>query len=337
VETVLFVSLLIAALGLAFIMLRPFLGTLFLASVLAFLFSPLHHRIARTIGSPSWSAFVVMLLVLATVMIPIALAGFQVVREAGDLYTGLRSQTDTAALVELSSVAQSWTDRVWPGAQLDPEQISSILQQGTQWLLENTGALFAEFGRLVVNFVFLLIFFYYLVRDGKHLARRLQELIPLAGTQGSRLLKTLGDAVSGTVRGSILVAVLQGLVAGIGFVIFGVPNPALWASAIVAASFIPSIGTAIVQIPAVAYLALTVGTPPAIGLGLWALLLVSMLDNVLKPKLIGSATRMHPLIAMIGVLGGIAVFGPMGLLIGPVAMAFLTALLELYRMQLRAR
>jgi predicted PurR-regulated permease PerM len=331
IEMVVFVGLLAAVLYLAFVMLKPFANTLFLAAVLAFLFTPTHRRLSRWLGnSPSWSALLITLLVLITVLIPLAFAGYQIVREAADIYSYLRAQTDPADLIRMTEAAQSWIERVVPNAKLDPEQISTVLQQGIQWLLASAGNIFAGFGRVVFHFVFLLLFFYYLVRDGHHIVRALQRMAPLPGTQGARLTKTMGNVVSGTVRGNVLVAIIQGLVAGLGFWLFGVPNPALWGGTVVAASFIPSIGTALVQIPAIVFLVVSGNISAAIGLGLWATFLVSTLDNILKPKLIGSATKMHPLIAMVGVLGGITVFGPMGILIGPVVMAFLIALVGVY-------
>jgi predicted PurR-regulated permease PerM len=118
---------------------------------------------------------------------------------------------------------------------------------------------------------------------------------------------------------------------------FGVPNPALWSGILVIASFVPTVGTALVNVPIVLYMFLTGDVLPAVGLAIWATAAVGMVDNFLGPHIIGRGTRLHPLLTLFAVLGGITLFGPIGLLAGPVVMSLLLALLHIYLQVIRTQ
>jgi predicted PurR-regulated permease PerM len=181
-----------------------------------------------------------------------------------------------------------------------------------------------------LSFLLLLLFFYYLVRDGARLKRKVMVLSPLSDAHELEIIARLSRAISSTVRGSLVLALLQGLVSGIGFTLFGVPNPVLWGSVVVIAAFVPTIGTALVQIPAILYLFASGHPTSALALIAWAAVAVGMLDNLLGPRLMAKGTHLHPLVMMVAVLGGITVFGPMGFLVGPILMALLFALFDIY-------
>jgi predicted PurR-regulated permease PerM len=152
---------------------------------------------------------------------------------------------------------------------------------------------------------------------------------PLADSDDEAVLGKLAKAINSVMRGRVLLAVLQGFLAALGMFIFGVPNAALWGSVAVIAALVPGIGTALVVIPAAAYLFWQAPLGLAIGFLLWGLILVGMVDNMLGPKLLGRGTQVHPLFILLSVLGGISVFGPLGFLLGPLVVSLLFALLEI--------
>jgi predicted PurR-regulated permease PerM len=138
-------------------------------------------------------------------------------------------------------------------------------------------------------------------------------------------------SVNSVVGGTLIVALIQGVLAGIGFAIFDVPNPAVWGSFAVIAALIPTVGTALIMFPAALYL-ITVNQPLAAGgLILWSVLLVGGIDNIVRPKLIERQTNIHPLAVLLSVIGGIAFFGPMGFLTGPIVLSLLIELLNVYK------
>jgi predicted PurR-regulated permease PerM len=133
------------------------------------------------------------------------------------------------------------------------------------------------------------------------------------------------------VKGSFLTALVQGVIATIGFFIFGVPVPLLWGLFTVLAALVPTIGTALSLVPAVIYLLVTGETGNAIGLAIWGAVAVGLVDNFVGPKIVGSRTQLHPVLVLLSVLGGIQVFGLLGFLIGPIVMAIFVALIDMYR------
>ncbi len=330
IESLFFLGLLLGTIALVVVMLLPYLNTIILAAVLAFLFSGVFDRLTRTVRNRSLAAFLVTLLVLITILIPLSLAGYQIVREAGDLYSYLREQASTSQFIDMLERAQTAVREKVPGIPVETEDISVRIQQGLSWIVGHIGPAFAGLSRLVINFLFLLLFFFYLVRDGARIKRRLMDLSPLSDQQEIAIFDRIGRAIAATVRGQLVLSLLQGLMGSIGFYIFGIPNPALWGAMLMLATFIPTVGSALVQVPAIIYLLAIGETGPAIGLSIWGLTAVGLLDNVLRPKLVASGARMHPLVVLLSVLGGISMFGLMGILLGPIIVSLLYALLDIY-------
>jgi len=142
-------------------------------------------------------------------------------------------------------------------------------------------------------------------------------------------------SIRSIIGGSIVVAICQGIVSGIGFAIFGIPNPALWGTLAGLAALIPGVGTSLILIPAVVYAFVAGSLFHGIGLGIWGLTAVGLLDNFLSPKLIGGGLKIHPLIVLFSIIGGLTFFGPEGFLLGPLTISLLMALLGIYRMMVK--
>jgi predicted PurR-regulated permease PerM len=331
IESFFFLALLLGTLAVVIVMVLPFASILILAAVLAFLFSAPYERMVRAFGGRrSLAALVMTVIVLVTILVPLSFAAWRIGAEAGALYSYLRDHTDPGEVLRFVSRAELMIRGVVPGFQLDPADVTAQTQRALQWVVSHLGALFAQVTRLVISFLFLLLFFYYILRDGNRLKRRLMELSPLADDQEELIVSKLGRAVTSVVRGAIILHVIQGVVAGIGFAIFGLPNPALWGAATMLAGFVPSLGTALVFVPAVAYLLLTGHGVSAVALSVWGAAVVGLLDNFLGPKLVASGLNIHPLIIMLSVLGGVSLFGPIGILMGPIIVSLLFALFDIY-------
>ncbi|MCC6934241.1 MAG: AI-2E family transporter [Candidatus Yanofskybacteria bacterium] len=330
IESFFFLALLLGTIALVAVLVLPYLNTFILGAILAFLFSGVYQKLLRLIPNRSLAALVLTLLVLITIVAPISLAGYRIAQEAAGLYGYARAHATGEVIAQIVSQLPPSIRQLIPATSLNTQAISAWFQQAFGWIVGSIGPVFSGIARTILHFFFLLLFFYYLTRDGERLKRRLMEISPLSDSHEQEILGKIGRAITATVRGQLVLALLQALVAGIGFALFGVPNPALWGSVIMVAAFIPTLGTALVQVPAIAYLAATAGTGPAIGLALWALVAVGMLDNFLGPRLMARGARIHPLVMMIAVLGGIGMFGPMGILLGPILFSLLYALLDIY-------
>ena len=181
-----------------------------------------------------------------------------------------------------------------------------------------------------INFIIALFTLFFVLRDGAEFLSRVQRLLPMDREHQERLLRNIEDAVTAVVHGSLVVAMVQGLLAGLAYWVLGVPFAVLWGVITAFAALLPFGGTTLVTIPASLYLFLQGNNVKGIIMLIWCLGVVVMIDNVLKPLFIGSRIKLPMLFLFFGILGGLAVFGALGLILGPVLFALLAVLLDLY-------
>jgi len=181
-----------------------------------------------------------------------------------------------------------------------------------------------------INFIIALFTLFFVLRDGAEFLSRVQRLLPMDREHQERLLRNIVDAVTAVVHGSLVVAMVQGLLAGLAYWVLGVPFAVLWGVITAFAALLPFGGTTLVTIPASLYLFLQGNNVKGIIMLIWCLGVVVMIDNVLKPLFIGSRIKLPMLFLFFGILGGLAVFGALGLILGPVLFALLAVLLDLY-------
>ncbi len=324
-------TILIATFVLAFFVIRPLLYPLILAMVLAVLVEPIHRRLLR--GMPTWpglASLLTIVIVALFILVPLVFLGFQVSEESQQLYHSLVSGQGKMLVADgLTHV----TDRLqvfFPRLSTASISVDTYIEQAFQWTIHNLGTVFSSVARLIAGAFICLLALFYMLRDGKKLRERLVALSPLADTDDKMILKKLEAAINSVIRGNLLVAVIQGTLAAIGFSIFGVPNAILWGSLTAVAALIPAVGTAAVVFPSVAFLFFTSSLGPALGLLAWGICAVGLIDNFIGPKLIGERIQLHPLIVLLSVLGGLAFFGPIGFLLGPLTVSLLFALLDIY-------
>ena len=160
--------------------------------------------------------------------------------------------------------------------------------------------------------------------------KKLITLSPLADKYDEEISSRIGLAINSVIRGTLVLAIIQGFLTGIGLLLFGVPSPAFWGSVAAVSALVPGVGTALISIPAVIYLLATGSQVAAIGLGIWAIVAVGLIDNLLYPKLVQRRMKIHSFFILLFVLGGLVFFGPMGFILGPVTLSLLAALLDVY-------
>jgi predicted PurR-regulated permease PerM len=317
-----------AAFVLLYYIFQPFLAALVLAAVFASLFQPLYRRLStRLVGWPGLSAFLVALAAIAIVLLPISLLVVTMFWQAFDLYQALAAGGSGWA-IDIADRAVAQASFLLPaGFELD---VAKYAQQALGVLVGNLGALFTGLAKILLStFVFLMALYFFL-KDGERLKNYLIELSPLADSDDELIVGRLKTAVAATAKGSLLIGLTQGFLTGVGFAIFGVPNAVLWGGAAAIMALVPGIGTAIVIAPAVAFLLLTGSTLAGLGLLAWGMVAVGLVDNILGPKLVGEGMKLHPLAVLLSVLGGLALFGPLGFLLGPLSMSLALALTDIY-------
>jgi predicted PurR-regulated permease PerM len=307
---------------------RPFLVVLAIAAAFAVVLFPVYKWIRRRItGGVSWaSALITTLLFFIVLGVPLYFIGAKVVSEAESLFHSLSNGgTGQQYINDLVG----WLQTIFPGASDIP--IKEKLGDIATFLTNSLGTIFTSTLNTIFSILLILLSLFYFLKDGEHFRDYLIKLSPLADRHDGMIFDKLSNAVSGVMRGYIFIALAQGLLLGIGLAIFGVPNPVLWAVLAGIASMIPSIGTAIVATPAILFL-FFIGTPiNAIGLLIWSLTLVGTVDNILQPIIVGKSIDLPPIAVLFSVLGGVALFGVAGLIIGPLTLSLFITLMSIYK------
>ncbi len=312
-----------------YLIFQPFLSALILAVSLAIVVYPIYERIVKRLnGRRGLGALVIMLGITFVLLIPLTLIGQKLFDEAYSLYGSLLSQDAGQNMLQgQADYVEKYIQQFAPGVTLN---IAEYIQYGLQWLLEHLNEFFSGFLHVVVTFVIMIIALFYLLRDGKKLRERFVALSPLSNNYDEQILTRMTVAVNSVIKGSLVIGSIQGLLAGVGAAIFGLPNPVIWGVLAVIGSFIPGLGTMIVMGPGIIYLFVTGNIPMGVGLLIWQLVVVGLVDNFLSPVLLQRGIKIHPFLILLSVLGGISFFGPIGFILGPLTLALLFALLDIY-------
>jgi len=326
----------------AFLILTPFLTAITWAAILAILVYPLYAwLLQRFRGRATLAAITVLAVITLVVIAPgIELARF-LTEEAILLVQSVRALLDEDG--KQGWLAKPWVQLIvgwWElvsvylmGFNIDINW-KEILVQGAQnsskLLVERVTGIAQNVLLFTVNFVVALITLFFLLRDGKEFFNRLQRLLPMDREHQQRLFKNIVDAVLAVVHGSLVVGMVQGLLAGFAYYFLGVPFAVLWGVVTAFVALLPVGGSTLVSIPATIYLFLQGETIRAIVLLVWCLGIVGTVYNVLKPLIIGNRLGLPVLFLFFGILGGLALFGALGIVLGPVIFALLRALLDLY-------
>lgn len=327
------VMLLLAVAIFAFLILYPFFYIIILSLVCAIIFWPIRKKINALLGNrQGLAALFTTIMIITIILCPLIFLGIQIFQEAQYFYSFLTKDGAKDAVSNMFNSSLYSLQKYFPLQQefsvhIDLDQ---YIKQGLLWLLSHLDNIFGSITKLLFNFFIFIIVTYYVLKDGQKLKKFIIKLSPLTDDHDEIIFKKINIAIHSVVKGNLVIAFIQGVLAAVGFAFFGVPNVILWGTAATIAAFIPGIGTAMVLIPAIVFIFFTKGILFALGLLAWGVMVVGLIDNLLRPKLIGHGMKIHPLIIFLSVLGGIAFLGPIGFLLGPLTMSFLFAVLDLY-------
>ncbi len=322
------------ALYLCWFMLQPFIEVLLWAIVLVVVFYPIHQRIESRLNNSSWSALISCLLVIVTILVPLTLITYAVVKELTGFAQNLQSNVESILDPNSPNVGRFLR---WLEQYVDLNQLRS--QQFIAERLKNLGGSIANrtlgfvggIVAVVIEIFFVIFTMYYLFRDGDRLRAVLRFSLPLEGSKANEIIERTREVVSASVYGVLVIAAIQGALGGFIFFVLGLPSPLLWGVVMMFFSMIPMAGAFIVWVPAAIYLMITGQWVKAIILIAFGILVIGMVDNFLRPKLVGERTRLHELLIFFSVLGGLQVFGVLGLVLGPAIVAITLALLDIVK------
>ncbi len=327
VQYVFFFALLLLAGYMVWLIMQPFVTALALSLIIVTICHPLYMQIKKRVPrqNKSIAAFLTTFLVLLVIIIPVILLSSLVVREIVTFYQDL--DAGNLSLQSGITTIEARIQAFVPNFKID---LNEQIKQTAQWLTGSLGAIFK--GTLSTIFIFFisLIGSFYFFRDGRDFLQVLIKASPLPDREDQAILQRLAKAIRAVATGTVLVALIQGSLVAIGFTIFGVDRAILWGSIAALGALMPGLGTTIVTAPAIVYLFYVGELFSAFGLLIWSMLIVGLVDNLIGPYLIGRGNNLHPFIVLISVLGGIALFGPIGFIIGPVIVTLFLVLLEIY-------
>ncbi|MEK7564009.1 MAG: AI-2E family transporter [Patescibacteria group bacterium] len=324
-ERYFFFGLLIATLAFTFLIFRPFWIVLVLGVCFAIVLHPIYRWL--NIKLPEWLASLITV-ILFTIIIcgPLLLIGTLVYNQSEDVYHLVVNNKDTGPFIK--SLGVTISKHLPVGVTFD---INDKATELISYVSSNIANIFKSTLSAFFSFILMLLIIFYFLKDGSRWKESLRALSPLGDKYNEKITSHLVIAVNAVVKGYLLIALVQGMLMGFGLWLFNVPNPALWGVVAAIMSLIPTLGTALVSVPAIIFLMITGNTPAAIGLLCWSIVIVGMIDNVLSPLVVGKQTNIHPFLILFSVLGGIAFLGPIGVLVGPLAVSLLYTLISIYR------
>ena len=311
----------------------PFYGAIFWGAILAIIFAPVHRRIAAKLGKRrNLAALASLLLVLLVVIVPVTFITGSLVQEGANLYQRVKSGN-----LNFGAYFQQVLDALPPSvhnllSRFDLADISSLqdkltagAMQGSQYLATQAFNIGQDTFQFLISFGIMLYLLFFLLRDGSLLSARLRAAIPLSDSRKIHLLRKFTTVIRATVKGNIAVAAAQGALGGVIFYVLGIQGPVLWGVVMAFLSLLPAIGAGLIWVPVAVYFLVTGATWQGVALILYGVLVIGMVDNVLRPLLVGKDTKLPDYVVLISTLGGMALFGLNGFVIGPlIAALFIT-------------
>jgi predicted PurR-regulated permease PerM len=317
--------------------LSPFYGAVFWGAVMAILFAPLYRRVARSMGQRrTMAALATVAIVVLMVILPLTLIGALLVQEALGVYERVQSGELNFGryFQQVFGALPAWVTDLLDRFGLTnvgsiQERLSTGLLQGGQFVAAKVLNIGQNTFDFIVNLFIVLYLLFFLLRDGDDLARRIRNAIPLRAEQQRDLFKRFTTVIRATVKGNVVVAIVQGALGGLIFWFLDVHAPVLWAVVMAFLSLLPAVGSALIWVPVAVYFLVAGAVWKGIILIAFGVLVIGLVDNILRPILVGKDTKMPDYVVLISTLGGIGIFGLNGFVIGPVIAAMFMAVWDI--------
>ena len=323
-----FVIFLLLILYISFLIVKPLLPYIVLAFVLGSAMYPLTKRFNERIKNKTIVAFIMILLVLVILILPLSYTVGNLINQASGVYKSFDPQIIDEISDYLSGVSGKEVD-------VSAYLIKSI-SEIRNYIISSIPEFIESISGMVLGLFVMFFTLFYIVRDGETIKKSLSDLIPLNDEYKTKVIEEIDKVTRGVINGQVLTAVIQGIVGGLGFFIFGVPNPIFWGFIMVILAIIPLLGTAMIWVPAGVIGLMSGNYVSGVGILLFGAIIVGNLDNLLRPRLISGKTKVHPVVILIGFLGGLKLMGIIGFIVGPVILAILLTLIRFYNRDLKS-
>lgn len=331
--------LLLALVTVAFFwIISPFFGAVFWAMVLALMFMPVHRRLcARLRGRDTLAALGTLLFCMVIVVVPMIFVVGAMVDEATSFTQRLRTGefNPRTYFEQIQNALPGWLRDLLGrfglfNAQDVVDKLTAAVVQGGQALTTRALAIGQNTLMLLVDLGIMLYLLFFFLRDGRDLAQTIRRAVPMQRQHTDFLLSKFATVVRATVKGTVVVALVQGMLGGVAFAFLGIHGAVLWGVVMSVLSLLPAIGAALVWAPVAIYLIATGSMIEGLGLAAWGAGVMGMVDNLLRPILVGKETKLPDYLVLLSTIGGLSIFGVNGFLIGPAIAALFVATWALF-------
>ncbi len=316
----------------------PFFGAILWGAVVAILFAPLNRRLLVAMPHrPNSAASVTIAIVLLIVVLPLLLIAIALVQEAAALFAQIQAGEINFSLYfqQVSNALPVWAKSFLARSGLSnfgavQDRIGAALTEGSQYLATQIVGIGQTTFEFFVSLAVMLYLAFFLIRDGDKLLLRVKKAVPLHQAHKRELFAKFTTVIRATVKGDILVAILQGALGGFIFWALGVHAPLLWAVLMMFLSLLPAIGASLVWLPVSIYFFATGAIWQGVTLMLFGAFVIGLIDNILRPALVGKDAKMPDYVVLISTLGGIGIFGLNGFVVGPAVAAMFIAVWDIF-------
>ena len=331
VHTLLLMAVTVAGIYICYQLAAPFIPAFTWALALAVLFAPLYRLLEKKIKHPNLTATICVLAAVLIVVVPAAFVAQRILGEAASGAETVKTMIESGEWHRvLDAHPRMAPVELWIEQQFN---LPEIINNAASWLT-STAASFVQGSVLqLIGVVLTFYILFYFLRDRSAILDTLRSLSPLSAADMNRIFDGISDTVHATVYGTFAVSLVQGILGGLMFWWLDLPAPLLWGVVMALLAVVPVLGAFVIWIPAAIFLFLDGSEGKALLLTLWGAIVVGGIDNLLYPMLVGSRLKMHTILAFVSIVGGLIVFGPSGLILGPVMFTVTRILLEIWSSQ----
>jgi len=316
-------------------MMHQFLMTIFMAALFSALTTPLYKRFLVLLGGRTTAASLLTILILVClVLLPLAaLIGVvvtQAIHVSQSVTPWVQKFIDQPTIISDYLHKAPYYQELLPHRDMILQKLGGLVGNTSTLLIDSLSSITkVTVNATIMSLIMLYTMFYFLV-DGKKLLEKILYYIPLENKDEQHLLQRFTSVARATIKGTLIIGMIQGALCGVGFALAGIPSPVFWGCLMAVLSIIPSVGTAIVWGPALIILILSKDITGAVIVGIFCGLIAGNADNLIRPRLVGKDTEMHDLFILFSTFGGIAMFGIIGIIIGPIIAALFVSIWEIY-------
>ncbi len=317
-----FIAILLILAYFCFRLIQPFLSYILLGLIFSVALNPFYSALSNKLKNKRAASIVTIMLVLLIIIIPSFFIVGSLVKETTSFFSTINEES-------FSEFNNYLVERLGPRADLS-ERLTEMVLTFQQFLLSSALQIAGSVTDIVIGLFIMFSIMYYMFIQGEESVKKMAGFVPFTLERGAALLSKIKNVTKAVIFGEVMIALLQGFLGGIGFLIVGIGNPIFWGFLIAVFAFLPLLGSGMITIPAGIILIANDNALGGIFLIAYGLIIVGGVDYLLRPKIISGGSEIHPLTAMIGVFGGLKLFGFTGIIIGPTIAALFVALISFY-------